>query len=299
MSHATGGPLESHASCKGVPLISSQSLPKLTPLLLPLSPFYLPQSSPRRHSRYHLLLSFLYLGTQLPQQAQLLVLAHLHLHPSREILLPPSVTIALPIPLQPTEKKPSPSTPARRSASDHRTRRDNPHHSSSQNTRTFGRSYYETPVYQQSQPQRGRNNNRPDKTNSDPRPHPVPLLSLPTPWRTTTRQYYHHCKRIGHSDNNCYRQNWCDYCCRKGHTIDSCRSLLAQERHEKLCNQLTEQTAATSRLVDFIKHLAQPSRPGYTETQHQPLHPTQLPYTARNYDYQPAYEEEAADPYFC
>ncbi|KAK4320803.1 hypothetical protein Pmani_008342 [Petrolisthes manimaculis] len=195
-------------------------------------------------------------------------------------------------------KKPSPSTPARPSASGHRTRRDNPHHSSSQNTRTSGRSYYKTPVYQQSQPQRGRNNNRPDKTNSDPRPHPVPLLSLPTPWRTTTRQYCHHCKRTGHSDNNCYRQNWCDHCCREGHTIDSCRSLIAQERHEKLCNQLTEQTAATSRLVDFIKHLAQPSRPGYTETQYQPLHPTQLPYTARNYDYQPAYEEEA-DPYFC
>ncbi|KAK4299999.1 hypothetical protein Pmani_027767 [Petrolisthes manimaculis] len=38
----------------------------------------------------------------------------------------------------------------------------------------------------------------------------------------------------------------CDHCYREGHTIDSCRSLsLLKKRHEKLCNQLTEQTAAT------------------------------------------------------
>ncbi|KAK3894626.1 hypothetical protein Pcinc_001604 [Petrolisthes cinctipes] len=100
--------MRSHASCKGAPLISSPPLSRLTPLLLPLPPFYLSQSPSRRHSRYHLLLSLLYLGTQHPQQAQLLALAHLHLHPSREILLPPPVTIALHIPLQPTEKNPVP-----------------------------------------------------------------------------------------------------------------------------------------------------------------------------------------------
>ncbi|KAK3867727.1 hypothetical protein Pcinc_026836 [Petrolisthes cinctipes] len=178
-------------------------------------------------------------------------------------------------------KKPCPSAPARRSASGHRTRRDNPRQSSSQNTRTSGSRYYKTPVYQQSQPQRGRNNNRPDKTNSDPCPHPVPLLSLPIPCKTTTRQYCHYCKRTGHSDNNCYRRNWCDHCCREGHTIDSCRSLLARERHEKLCHQLTEQTAATSRLVDFfIKHIAQPSRPGGLQTNIGDLiHSYVIPYT--------------------
>ena len=194
-------------------------------------------------------------------------------------------------PSQTAQHNPHPSASARNHSQ--KSRKDNRAHPPSQNTKKSDSRQISSPLHQRNSQQKHNINSQSTET----RPHPPPLLSLSIPHRTTNTPYCNYCKRTGHTDKNCYWRNWCDHCNREGHTIDSCRSFRAQERHEKLCHQLTEQTAITTSLVDLLtKHLSQTPPTGTHQIQHQPPHHFQPPYTARNYGHQPDFGRQA-DPY--
>lgn len=70
----------------------------------------------------------------------------------------------------------------------------------------------------------------------------TPALSGSTV-RPPTRSYCQHCKRSGHTENDCFRKVKCNYCQRYGHTIQECRPRLEYERQESLFKQLSAEQA--------------------------------------------------------
>lgn len=170
--------------------------------------------------------------------------------------------------------------------------------STTQGTDTADARRCKSPSRRQSHllPQRTPRHSHPRNTYTSVRPKPVPLLSLPTFERISTREFCNYCKKSGHTRNTCRWLSWCDYCYREGHITENCRAFLAQERHDKICRQLSEQTAITSLLVETLnKQLSQSPLSGHLVSQRQAPHPSQPPYTPWNYAGQPSLPRETDD----
>ena len=191
--------------------------------------------------------------------------------------------------------KPKPlSTPRKEhNLGEQSTRKGAPTNTTTDYTGAFGRRKSTGPLHRQT-PRRQtqtKPNRRPGNTYSETRSQ---LPSLLTP-RRTPKKFCNYCWRSGHTDDTCYWQSWCDHCHREGHNIDNCRSFLAQERHENLCNKLSEQTAVTFRLVETLSHHLKQQNSDHPVNQRHSSHSPLPPYQSWNYAGHPYYPRETED----